>query len=165
MARYCGRDAFEEHPVRAVLLFTCLAIAVPDRQAPAPRKQESKSLHDEMLGEWQMVTLNLGDGVLPAAPPNEVRTLRFGPNEIQTLVNGVVRAEETATYKLDLSKQPVTIDLSPRQKADNKEVQGIVKVEGDQLTLCFAIMGDRPTEFAATNKGLHALMQLKRVRR
>jgi RNA polymerase sigma factor (sigma-70 family) len=54
--------------------------------------------------------------------------------------------EQEGTYTLDPTKTPKAIDASD----GNEALQGIYKIEGDTLTLCFAAPDEkgRPTEFA-----------------
>jgi uncharacterized protein (TIGR03067 family) len=55
----------------------------------------------------------------------------------------------SGTYKLDATKTPMTIDMMPKGGTyDGKTLLGIVKVDGDAMTIAFAEPGkDRPTKF------------------
>ena len=59
------------------------------------------------------------------------------------------KAEITGTYNVDLSKSPAAIDMKPASGGfKDKTLQGIVKVDGDTMTIAFAAPGkDRPTTF------------------
>ena len=64
----------------------------------------------------------------------------------------------TATFKVDSSKSPKEIDLTPTTGENKgKTVKGIYKIAGDYLTICRGLTEKeaRPTEFAApVNSGL-----------
>jgi len=57
----------------------------------------------------------------------------------------------TGTYTVDAGKSPVTIDMKPDAgRYKGKTLLGIVKTDGEHLTICFAEPGkDRPTAFEA----------------
>jgi len=143
-----------------MLLLTTLFIALPDRPNPTPKKEAPPTLHQQILGDWVVVRLTIGEGK-DAPIRDDARILRFGPKEIEILINGVAQANETADYTLDTNKTPPSFDLSPRSGKGMK-IEGIVKVEGDTLTLCISPGGNRPTTFTTSGNPLQAIMYFKR---
>lgn len=65
-----------------------------------------------------------------------------------------------ATFTIDQTKTPRTIDLKAiEETAKSRTMQGIYRIEGDKLILCFGVR--RPTEFNGSEKGM-GLMEFKR---
>ena len=129
----------------AAVLFTLLAIAVPDRALP-PANEQPKAVREQLVGEWKFVSGVMGGNEKKEA---DGTVLTFTRTDIQIREKNQNRVEE-ATYVLDEKKKPATIDIMPKNGPD-KRVQGILKLDGDTLTLCFAHggEGERPLDFVS----------------
>jgi uncharacterized protein (TIGR03067 family) len=147
------------------MLMAVVALAVPDREDPSPKKAPPTP-QDQILGEWQFEKVLIGGGLAQPDQQKELigRTLQITRTDILVKVNGELRPDDCTAYKIDWSRQPAAIDLMPR-KGDDKKVQGILKLEGDRLTLCVCIDGNRPTTFSTDGPGLVMMLQLKRIKR
>jgi uncharacterized protein (TIGR03067 family) len=134
----------------AVLMLTVFAVAVPDRQDPAPR--QATAPEEQIIGDW--LCLNETGGI--------VHTFRITRTESFWTTNGQPSPQNglTADIVLDASKNPATIDF--KAKHVGAVYSGIWKVEGDQLILAFQQgNGDsRPTEFVAS-ANLHRFKRIK----
>jgi uncharacterized protein (TIGR03067 family) len=75
------------------------------------------------------------------------------------------RRERRATLVIDAAKKPAALDVT-YVEGDAKGQMGraIYKLDGDTLTVCMALPGDRPTEFASKSGGGLALMTFKRAK-
>ncbi len=147
--------------MRAFLLLAVL-LAVPDREDPTPRPKP-RTLQEQLLGEWRVEKVAFAGGPDVPGPDMENRTLHFTPTEILVKVNGEPRPADDAGYQLDATKTPVAIDLLSG-KGQDKKIEGILKLEGNQLTICFSVDGARPTEFNTATKSIQAVLHLKRIR-
>jgi uncharacterized protein (TIGR03067 family) len=69
---------------------------------------------------------------------------------------------QKATYKVDASKKPSHIDMTPTEGRQKDEVfKGIYLFEGNRLTLCLASPGnDRPTEASSKDGSGQILLVL-----
>jgi uncharacterized protein (TIGR03067 family) len=153
--------------MRAVLMIGVLAVAVPDRPVPdrpEPAPKNENSLQEQLLGEWQLVKITVGNKDLADHPVKH--SIIFVRGEIQVMENGQRKNQEDAAYVLNEAKKPATFDIIPKRQGE-KKLEGILKIEGDVLTLCMEVMGAgrRPMEFRSNGDSFTALMQLRRVRK
>ncbi|MCI0457853.1 MAG: TIGR03067 domain-containing protein [Gemmataceae bacterium] len=71
--------------------------------------------------------------------------------------------DQKITYKLDVSKKPRAIDITPEGK--DKTIPAIYELKGDTLKLCFAEPDtERPTEFKSDEGSRRVLVILKRAK-
>lgn len=149
--------------MRAALLFAALAVAVPDRPNPTPKVEPAAP--EPQLGEWRLDKFDVGGGPGPALTDNSARILHFTRTEVLVSVNGQPQPNDSTTYTIDWSKKPAAIDIFGKMNGNMKKMEGIVKVEGDQLTMCLNLDGSRPTDFVSAPGKLTAVMYLKRVKK
>jgi uncharacterized protein (TIGR03067 family) len=144
--------------MRAFLMIAVLAVAVPDRPDPTPK--QTPSLPEQMLGEWQLVKHVVAGNDVP-----ELNGLLmvFGRESMQHvhLRNGMRQPGGTFPYTLDVNKNPAVIDFR------SSKFIGIIKVEGDLLTICFARNGESqpPAEFVSQPSTSTTLLQATRLRK
>jgi uncharacterized protein (TIGR03067 family) len=139
--------------MRVLLLFSVLAIGVPDR--PDPSAKENRPIAEDLLGEWQ-VTKRVTHG--NDSPNLPVLHMLFKRDAMQHLLNGTQPAT-TFPYKLDAMKNPATISFQPGNET------GILKIEGDVLTICLDKENRFPAEFISPVNSKITLVQLKRVKK
>jgi uncharacterized protein (TIGR03067 family) len=140
--------------VTAALLLSISALSV--------EAQETKTggLHAKLLGQWSYISgQRAGQAVDMSRLAGDVifrkndLTLPAGPSE-QFLI----------AYSIDETKKPATIDLSIKDgPVKEGKSGGILKIEGDTLTLCYCFEGSaRPEKFESTEDNGAHLFVLKR---
>ena len=124
--------------------------------APAPK--EAKKPEPTLLGEWTLESAVFMGMAMPA--PKGRSTITFTPDGKCIAIEGDGAKPDTTTFTHDAKKSPAEIDLI---EGNNLRMAGIYKIEGETLTICISIMGDRPAKFAANDKFM--MMTLKRVKK
>lgn len=145
--------------MRAALLITTLAFAVPVREGVAP--QETRTVREQLIGRWRLVKAvregreSSGDSIGGTAV--------FTRDMMVFHHAGQDPMSEEIPYRLVEAKTQATIDLTP--KGTKLLVEGIVRIESDTLTICFAYGGKgvRPTEFTTAQGSNAALLQFQRI--
>lgn len=138
-----------------LLLGLALAIAAP---APKdPPKKEAPSL----VGVWSGESGTRGGK--PDHPPAGT-TIEFTADGKVLIKEGTDREPEGGTYRAVRTKTPAEIDITPPGKGNDPMILGIFKIEGDTLTMCFALGGDRPKDFVSPAGSEAMLITCKRVK-
>jgi uncharacterized protein (TIGR03067 family) len=150
-----------------ILMVSLLAVAIPvrpDRHAPPTPPPLAPA--NPLLGEWRFVKVSLA-GLADVPGGIGDKALHITATEMVPLDKGVANPKDATRYTVDWTRQPATLDMAPNQAGNGKKVEGILKIEGDQLTLCLAIEGQRPANFnipPGAGKQLMIMMHLQRIK-
>ena len=131
--------------------------------APAPPEKDKKD-EEKIQGTWTIVSAQSGGENKPADETKAIKFIIKG--DLITIQDP--KREEKATFKLDSTKKPKTIDLIPSEKEGKGEpVLGIYELKDDDLKICFVHggKGGRPTEFASKADTNLSLIVLKRAKK
>ncbi len=111
----------------------------------------------ELEGTYSVTSLQFGGKILPKEDAQKTK-VRFKGDMLSIIIGG---QEKTTQIKVDTSKKPHTIDLTPNEGPDKgKTYLGIYKIEKGELTLVFIKSGERPKEFTSENEV--TLLKLKK---
>jgi uncharacterized protein (TIGR03067 family) len=140
------------------------------REKPAkdkPKEDKSEADKQAIQGVWQITDVETKDKKTPG-PTGALKKIKtqqwtFTADKVTVRIPGE-EAILAAAYRMDSSKNPKEIDITP-EKGNGEPGPGLYRMEGDVLTLCFPGPGGgpRPTELAADDAGKSILLTLKRV--
>ena len=133
-----------------------LLIALPDRPDQSPR-EKPKSLQELFLGDWGIektdVTGNrYGDinSIWRITPSGAIWVSGGTPMD----ANGL-----TASYTIDWTKNPITIDLKPKSQT---AMPGILRIDGDRMVMALDTAGtNRPASFENA-PWIHAFIRIQK---
>jgi uncharacterized protein (TIGR03067 family) len=145
--------------VNTTLLITALAVG-----APALKDPPNKELKIE--GEW-VVESRVSAG-RPLKSKVEQRYI-FSADGKWTMTSSKSVAKNgatlTRTYAIDASTNPPSIDMKSSSGLAQPNMVGIIKIEGDTLTLCYSRAGeDRPKAFESPEDSSTLLIIMKRAK-
>jgi uncharacterized protein (TIGR03067 family) len=140
--------------VIAAVALCCLSVPALAANAAAAKDQES------LQGTWQVVSFKV-EGA--QGPPEEViKTMKLTIKGDKMSHGGAGGRTEEATFTLDATQQPKTLDMTPTAGPDKgKSILGIYQLDGDTLKICAAKPETaRPKEFKEGKEAV--LLELKR---
>src|SRR5947209_7994926 len=129
----------------------------------APAKKEAPAKEPpSIVGEW--VGESGVRGGKPDNPPAGT-SITFTADGKVLFKEGADKKAEEGTYKIDAKKTPAELDIVPSLGDKAPTLVGIYKIEGDTLSMCIAMGGDRPKEFAAPAGSEVMLVTCKRAKK
>ncbi len=147
--------------MRILLIVAVISVAVPDR--PGSTKKPDKPVQEQLIGEWQ-VTKVLRGGVDDRGGRQD-EALIFDKDTIQVRESGKIQPHEYANYHIDVTRSPIQIDLDFVLHQRKIPLKGILKLDGDELTICITLAEKRPLNFESTADSQTVLFHLRRAKR
>jgi uncharacterized protein (TIGR03067 family) len=141
-------------------LTTVLAVSLFVAGSNLTRAADKDDKNQE--GTWEVTSMTV-DG--KEAPKSKEKMLLIIKDNTYTIEVGG-KTIEKGKYKLDTSKTPYLLDVTPEEGADKgKTMKGLCEIKGDEMRGCFTLDGkDRPKELASKAGSGMMLVTYKRVK-
>jgi uncharacterized protein (TIGR03067 family) len=138
-----------------------IAAATLMNAAEVPNRDAAKKELEKFQGTWRVISY-IEDG--KKKPADEINKSRLVFQGAQFIVKQGDRVEERGTQKFVEVKGYHAIDHTLTEGSEKgKTFPGIYKLQGDDLTYCFAPAGQkRPTEFTSKAGSDYYLISYKR---
>jgi uncharacterized protein (TIGR03067 family) len=141
-----------------------LAVAVG---APVTKDKDGAKDPPSIVGQWIGEKATAGGMELPV--PDGGIDFTFMADGKLMIREGKKEKPDSGSYTVDAKKNPAEIDLVPPKDKTEPTVQGIYKIDGDTLTLCFSRgpgkTTTRPTKFESPAGSETIIITMKRVKK
>jgi uncharacterized protein (TIGR03067 family) len=134
-----------------------LAIGIGAPAVKDPPKKDPPSI----VGEWVPQSAVIGG---KNDPPPAGTTFEFTKDGKAIMKEPGSKGDEM-NYSVDLKKDPMEIDLKESAGMKEMVMPGILKIDGDTLTICIAMVGERPKTFASPANSNNMLITMKRAKK
>jgi len=144
--------------MQATILITAFALSAPVLKDP-PKKEL------KLASDW-VVESQVTNG-RPLKSKIERRYIFSADGKWTMTTNKTkVTPDLTRTFTIDNKNKPAAIDMKLLPTATTTAYTGIVKIEGDTMTICYSRNGDeRPTKFESPEGSTVILIVMKRVKK
>jgi RNA polymerase sigma factor (sigma-70 family) len=131
----------------------------------ADKKDKAKPDNEAIQGKWEVDSL-VSDKGASEEEAQQLKSATWVFEKEKLVWKRVGDKNFEATYKLDPTKTPKSIDLTMPFGEPKRHIQGIYKLEGDELTIWIPLGQEkpRPTEFEAEKGSKRTLIVLKRMK-
>lgn len=144
-------------PVAVLILFATVAGA--DDEA-------GRKFLKELEGTYAPVSMTKGGEKASDELLKAVVSITFKGDSLTVRLKGEKEEDHQGTLVVDLTQKPIAIDMIPKDGPDaGKPMLGIIKVDRDAVTICWADRGDatsRPKEFSSTKENKQFLIVMKK---
>src|SRR5262245_16456596 len=135
----------------------------------APMPKDTAPEADKMVGDWEIESVTVRGETRRPTTKEDIFVIRFAADGKITWFDHKGRdfGEPNQSYSVAKSADHTHIDWK-EVPADSpaKSAPGIVKIEGDQLTIAVAVTGaDRPSRFDSSKLDSTTVFVLKRVQK
>jgi uncharacterized protein (TIGR03067 family) len=137
----------------ALLLGLAFTVSAPALKDKTPKEETT------ILGEWNVVDSIAGgksDGLMQRAPIDKIVIT----TETWT-VHRMGQGGPGSPIRFDPKAKPAQLDIGTN---NNPHCKSIYKIEGDTLTVCYVMGGERPEKFESPVNSNVRIMILKRIK-
>ena len=144
----------------AVLFFLAPVMAF----AQEATKQEDSEWKD-LNATWQPVKMQMAGNDFPSEQIQSIKlTLKDGEYTMK-MIGGVEESGKVELGEGDDDK-PAAMDISIEEGQNKgKTIKAIFKIEEEKLIVCYAMTGDRPTEFESTKDNGYLFLEYEKVKK